>query len=356
MIQQGFKTALKYSLGLLLLGWLLWSHWEPGHGQLGLKDALQRPVHYGSLGLALLLCLASLLLTFVRWYVLVQAQGLPLRLSEALRLGAIGYSLSILLPGSVGGDIMKAACLARQQSRRTVAVATVIFDRILGLCALFWLVALLGAGFWAAGLLDDAVLQTIIGGAWVLVGGTVLFWLVLGSIPNAWAEPWAERLSRSVPRLGPALAELWRALWLYRWRGRSLLLAMLLALIGHCGFVLSFYFAACTLSAGELIPSLAEHFLIVPVGMIIQAGFPAPGGLGGGEYGFGALYEWLGFTFTAGVLASLVQRAVTWMIALISYIIYLRMKPAQAAAPSQTQIALASLAAPAPRETQHSGR
>ena len=39
---------------------------------------------------------------------------------------------------------MKAAGIAREQSRRTVAVATVIMDRIIGLWGLCWLVALLG--------------------------------------------------------------------------------------------------------------------------------------------------------------------------------------------------------------------
>src|SRR4029077_20694250 len=116
--------------------------------------------------------LASVLLTFVRWYFLVRAQGLPFSLTSALRLGMIGFYLNTFLPGAVGGDLIKAAFIAREQSRRTVAVATVIIDRVIGLCGLFWLVVLLGGAVWLAG--DPAIdrersLQTILAAATAVV-------------------------------------------------------------------------------------------------------------------------------------------------------------------------------------------
>src|SRR6202023_4279934 len=97
--------------------------------------------------LAGLVALTSVLVTFVRWYILVRAQDLPFTLPSALRLGMIGYYLSTFLPGAVGGDIIKAAFIAREQSRRTVAVTTVIVDRVIGLVGLIWLVALIGGLF-----------------------------------------------------------------------------------------------------------------------------------------------------------------------------------------------------------------
>ena len=45
--------------------------------------------------------------------------------------------------------------------------------------------------------------------------------------------------------------------------------------VGHVGFVLTFYFASRTLPAPGDIPSLGAHFLLVPVGIAITAGFPA---------------------------------------------------------------------------------
>src|SRR5438309_1815790 len=80
------------------------------------------------------------------------------------------------------------------------------------------------------------------------------------------------------------------------------------------GFVLVFFFAAQTLTAASEIPSLATHFLVVPVGMTIRAGFPAPGGIGGAEYAFGKLYELLGANPAYGMLGMLTYRAIEWVL------------------------------------------
>ncbi|TXT16411.1 MAG: hypothetical protein FD138_4759, partial [Planctomycetota bacterium] len=78
------------------------------------------------------------MLTFLRWFVLVKALGFPFTVRDALRLGFIGYLFNFVAPGSVGGDLVKAGLLAKEQSnRKTTAVATVLLDRILGMLALF---------------------------------------------------------------------------------------------------------------------------------------------------------------------------------------------------------------------------
>ena len=156
--------------------------------------------------------------------------------------------------------------------------------------------------------------------------GSLVFWLLLGFLPSRRAEIFAGRLTR-IPKIGGSLAELWRAVWLYRCRGRSVGVAMILALVGHVGFVLTFYFAAHTLSPADAVPTLGPNFLVVPVGMTIQAGFPAPQGIGGAEIAFGELYRLLGFDAVGGVLACLVQRAITWVVGLSGYVVYLRMRP-----------------------------
>ena len=136
---------------------------------------------------------ASTLLTFFRWYILVRAQGLPFTPLSALRLGSIGFALSTFMPGSVGGDIIKAFAIAREQSRRTVGVATVILDRVIGLCGLFWLVTLLGSIMDFSGIHDEAALtpqaRTVLRGilitAAALSFGSLVFWFVMGFFSEA---------------------------------------------------------------------------------------------------------------------------------------------------------------------------
>jgi glycosyltransferase 2 family protein len=326
-------NAGKYGLGFALLGWVIWRNWSPPEGSgPGLADALQRPIQALPLVLAALCCLFGVILTFVRWYVLVRAQDLPFTMTNAVRLGLIGYFLSTFLPGSVGGDIIKAAFLAREQSRRTVAVATVLLDRAIGMWALFWVVGSVGLVFWFAGdpaLHAQKALQTMLLASLAIITGTMLLWFVLGFLPAWRAQRFALRLRR-LPKVGGPAAEFWQAVWMYRNRGRSMALALALAIVGHFGFVLTFYFSAQVFDTGGqgVIPSLAEHFVLVPFGMIFQAFFPSPGGLGGGEWGFGRLYDLVGSPKALAVLGSLAQRVVNWAIGLVGYLVYLRMRPA----------------------------
>jgi hypothetical protein len=102
----------------------------------------------------------------------------------------------------------------------------------------------------------------------------------------------------------------------------------MLAIIGHVGFVLTFYLATRTLNNADEVPTVQAHYLLVPVGMAIQNGCPTPGGIGGGEVGFGELYRRVGFDFDKGVLGSLTKRVVEWILGLAGYLVYLRMKPA----------------------------
>lgn len=326
--------GFKYGLGLLLLVYVVWRNWNapPGSNSPGLSDALGRPVQIIPLLFAVCISVFSLLLTFVRWYVLVRAQDLPFTAGDALRLGLIGYYFSTFLPGSVGGDLVKAAFLAREQNRRTVAVATVLVDRVVGLWGLALLVALVGGIFWLAGdpaIEREATLRTILWTSWGIMAASGVVWLLSGFLSKAQAHL-LETLLRRTPWVGGPLAEMWLALWLYRQRGGAVLVALLLAVVGHFGFVLTYYFAAqIWLAPGEedQVPTLVESFLIVPVGMTFQAFFPSPGGVGGGEAGFSVLFGWIGRSKSYGVLASLAQRLITWVLAFGGYLLYLRLQP-----------------------------
>jgi hypothetical protein len=95
-----------------------------------------------------------------------------------------------------------------------------------------------------------------------------------------------------------------------------------LSWIGHVGFVLGFYCCARTLwddLPGKPLPTLAQHFLLVPLGLVISAVPLFPGGAGIGEVGFGWLYKVFGSDSSFGVLGSLVQRVVGWVIGLLGY-------------------------------------
>jgi uncharacterized protein (TIRG00374 family) len=364
----------KYVLAAGLLTWVVWANWAPApkkadvaalgvssvglaaapHGQgpllvaasaypgrtdpKGLGFVWQRhvverqPINYGYLLIAFAIFSGATALTLCRWYLLVRALDLPLRMRDAMRFGMIGIFFNTFLPGSVGGDIIKAAALARGQRRRTAAVATVIMDRAIALWALVWFVAILGSIFWLAGMLTGPsarVAATIVTSAIVIVAVSLTVWLLLGLLPDRRAEKFAGRLTR-LPVVGHSAAEFWRSIWVYRQRQAAVARVMVLSWVGQVGFVCAFYCCAMALWSPELgtVPTLTQHFLLVPIGLVMQAIIPTPGGAGAGEWGFAALYLLFHAAEANGVLGSLVMRVICWVIGVFGYAVYLWVPPA----------------------------
>jgi uncharacterized protein (TIRG00374 family) len=361
-----WKIAFQYAVGFGLLAYILYMYWEPKPGKPndqekalsllagsvadveaqrqgttpGLLEAFSKEFNPGPFALACVLWVICLFITFVRWYVLVRAQDLPFTLRNAIRLGLVSFYFNSILPGSVGGDILKAVAVAREQSRRTVAVATIIIDRVVGLWGLAWLVALCGGVFWAIGnqhLLGNDSLKMIVRITAGLVTSSAIVWSLMGLFSLERSEAFAARIAR-IPKLGGSLAELWRACWLYRRKKKAVAIALGMTLVGHVGWV--FIFHLCVLSFPEVdAATFPEHIMVVPVGMTAQALFPLPGGVGGGEAAYGWLYTLLGKAAIGGILGCLVQRVVAWGVGFIGYIVYTRMRkelPVESTAPPVT--------------------
>jgi uncharacterized membrane protein YbhN (UPF0104 family) len=338
--------SLKYVLALGLLGYVVCSNWAAGSDS-GLEYVWRKHARQGApirgdfLALAGVIFLASVLLAQLRWYVLVRAQGLAVTMPGVMRLGLIGFFFNTFLPGSLGGDVVKAAGLAREQNRRTAAVATVIIDRVIALWGLVWLVALVGGFLWAAGLLDEAAgaaeaARRVVTAAIALAAISTALWALLGLLPRRRPDHFEEHATpaSNPPEWGACATEFWRALWMYRGRQRSIGAALLLSWAAQVGFVLTFYFSVRTLwsppspfESGATIPTLAEHFLLVPIGLVIQAVPVFPGGAGIGEAGFGALYSLFGGVAAWAVLGSLLQRVLAAGIGLVGLGLFLHARP-----------------------------
>ena len=70
------------------------------------------------------------------------------KFSATVLLGFIGMVFNLVIPGAVGGDLIKAAYLVRMRIRKTQAIASMVIDRILGLLGLFILAAIAGGFAW----------------------------------------------------------------------------------------------------------------------------------------------------------------------------------------------------------------
>jgi uncharacterized membrane protein YbhN (UPF0104 family) len=322
----------KYAFGLGVLVLVVARNWRspPDAPGTGLADVWSQ-LNGWPLTPALVCMTVGLCLTLVRWWALARAIDLPLALRDAVRIGLFGYFFNAILPGGIGGDAVKIASVVRTQDRRTAAVASILFDRIVGLTGLVMLVAAAGLAFWATGhLTPDERLFAIVRGSWIGMAVVTAGWLTLGWMPAAVEDRLDARLRR-IPKVGRVLAEALRATWTYRRRPGAVGIAIALSLTNHLIGVPGFYFAAHVSSpAPGDIPTLGQHYLLVPAGLAVKALFPAPGGIGGGEWSFGRLYAMAGAAPARGILASLVVLACTWALGAIAYIVALRLGPSPA--------------------------
>ena len=305
----------KWLFTAALLAFVLWRHRD------GLSQITQQPLHWPSLLTAVAVCGGAIVLTFVRWFVLVKALGFEFTIRDALRLGFIGYLFNFVAPGSVGGDLVKAVLLAKEQpNRKTTAVATVLLDRILGMLAMFLIGACAAWPQWPE-IRESTQLTSVVG---LLVVGSVvgLVGLMLMLIPAVTRSQAWQHLAR-LPVVGHMVAELVEGVRLYQSRPQALFLALGISLIGHVGTISSFYFSARGISGESFVPGYAQHLFFIPVAELAGIVPLTPGGVGLLEEAVNALYQLNGAADGTGILTCLAYRAVTLVIALIGVAYYL---------------------------------
>jgi uncharacterized membrane protein YbhN (UPF0104 family) len=322
-------TWLKWPVALGILAWLYRSNQEH------LAQVAEVPKAWGYLLAAVGLIAGSTLLTFLRWYFLVRALRFPFRIRDALRLGFLGLLSNYVAPGSTGGDIVKAILLARDHpARKTIAVATVLLDRVLGLLALFLVGAV--ASLTPIVVPDDPKLKLCTLLLWVgAAGGLVGVGLLLLPAVTRWK--WVSALTR-LPVVGHLVSELLHGAKLYQAQPNVLVKALALSVAGHAGLISGFYCCALWMRQ-PWIPDLATHFYFMPNAELFGVIIPAPGGVGPLEAAIQWFYSLLrpesveaSQARAAGLMAALAFRVVTMGIAAIGGAYYFTARRELAAA------------------------
>jgi uncharacterized protein (TIRG00374 family) len=304
---------LKFAIPVAIIAWLLASVDKEGFQRLRQQDK-----NWSLLTCGAALVSATVCVTFVRWYLLVRALDLRFRIADAFRLAFLGYLLNFIGGGSVGGDLFKAIFIAREQpGRRTEAVATVAMDRVVGLFALLLVTstAILAAGVSS----DDWRVEAICDFMLVVTAIAIVF-VVLILIPRFRAGRFVQAITR-LPKIGPTLERLIAAVGVYR--GKPLVLASTFAMsvFVHVSLCVAIYLAAAAIFVQP--PTMAEHFIIVPLSMCAGAVPLAPGGLGEFEAAMGVLYMLLpAHRNDNGIVVALVYRLMTVLIAVIGAVYY----------------------------------
>jgi uncharacterized membrane protein YbhN (UPF0104 family) len=86
--------------------------------------------------LSVLIFPITFLVTSYRWHQLLAALEIAIPLGRTFVLNMVGAFYNTFMPGSTGGDVLKAYYVSKQTIHRTRAVMSVFVDRVIGLIAL----------------------------------------------------------------------------------------------------------------------------------------------------------------------------------------------------------------------------
>jgi glycosyltransferase 2 family protein len=314
-------TLLKVCISFGLIGYLIWDATQSS-GKANVFHILRdQPKNWWMLAGACALCLTAVLMTFVRWWYLVRALDIPCRFADAIRISFWGYLFNLAPLGIVGGDLLKSVMLAHQHRQyRAKAVASVLFDRIVGLYLLFVVgsAAILLTDFWR---IQISEIHLICNATFLItIAGTV--GISLTYVPGVIDGPFSRALGR-LPRVGRLITSLIDAVGLYRYKPMPLVITSLMSICVHCLYSVGIYLIASGLFVG--VPSLGSHFVYWPLSAA-TAVLPLP--LGPFEFVLDFLYSKVpqaGVTIPdgQGLVVALCFRLITVIIASMGIYYYL---------------------------------
>lgn len=249
----------------------------------------------------------TIVIAGARWWWLLRVIGTDVSLLETLRFTWIGVFFNTVMPGSTGGDVIKALYIMKRcPGHRVQVLVSVGVDRILGLGSL----ALLGA--FAVLFALDAFAEIALA-IWGVILGVGLLGIIAFSkrLREVVRLKWL--LNRLPAKLRSKLQMVDQAIFFYRDQRLVLMGSLLAGIVNHVLAV------GCVVMFGKAIgvgmPEF-EYFVLVPVISIISAVPIAPNGWGIGELMYGHLFSKHGAIYLQGIVADPAQAMATRGIAL----------------------------------------
>jgi len=311
------KPIIKTALGLILVAWVF-------KGKMVdfslLRTFVLNPVNFAT---ALGFLSISAFLCTLRWRILVRGQGLQISFKDLFSLTMIGNFFNTFMPGSVGGDLIKAWYIAgKEPNKRTKAVFTVLLDRILGLAVIIFYAAFTLV-FFSDWLKDHPQLKTIAVSVWIFSGASIIGGFLFFLSPFVKKGPIQTLLKRVLGKYNK-VSKILDAAFLYRKQPFQIFLALLLSSVS---ILTAIYFHSLQGKLLGIPLSLTQYFILVPLAVTASAVPLLPGGIGTGQVAFFTLFKWMDIANPelGGTLCTLVQ-VYTILFNCLGYLFYLKFK------------------------------
>jgi len=272
--QSKLGVIAKILFGAAIFAWMAWS------GKLDLAQVGKAIAQWPLMLTIIVLGYGQLAITAWRWNLLLRAQQIHLSFARAWGLMMIGMLFNIVVPGAVGGDLIKGYYITRAApSRKSHAATSVLMDRLVGLIGLLLLGAVMALANWHETLRSPATrsLGTLTVGGFLAGLAGLYVALLAGSRLAA---------SHVLPKL---LRGVFRALHEYRRQAAVIPIALALSVFNQTLSFVMYYLALQATGVTDL--PMSQFFLIVPLGLVTSAIPISPAGVGVGQAAFFALFR-----------------------------------------------------------------
>ena len=235
---------------------------------------------------------AGIVLPALRFKILLTLADAHPKFLRLLRLQMIALFFNVVVPGNIGGDVLKAYYVARDEApeKKPTILLMVLVDRIVGLAGLI-AIAVLAMIFRGGEIAADPRTKPLIFTVVLLglgaFGGPIVFALLL-RLSGKTLERWGS----GPGRLSKLLSELTKSVRLTSAKPATLLLAVLVSMGIHtCALGLFTAFAHAIISPELDIGKIATVF---PIGMLSLVLPISPAGVGVGHVAFAELFKLIG--------------------------------------------------------------
>ena len=234
---------------------------------------------------SMVLILLQITLSALRWQMLLRGQLLRLSFLKVLSLTFQGSMFSLFMPGgSVGGDVIKGAVLAREAEKGNAleGVTTIFLDRLIGMLGLFSLAGIIALcslpliGKFPPGIRYTAYLLAICCSGGVFAGIVILFHTVIFRIRIfAWILQKADSVTKGGCSRILHSVEIFRKDRATLWKTFFLTLLILHPLLIFCNILI-----LCSIQ-GEIRPDFFQGTALASaLGNVASVAPVSPGGLG----------------------------------------------------------------------------
>jgi len=283
------SIGLKLGIALLLVGWLVRS----GSLDFGaLRILIERPSIL-ALNMAVWLT-CSVILSTTRWLLLLRLAHVHVPFFRALSLQLTAVFFNVVVPGNVGGDVIKALYVAREAppESKTTILLVVFVERILGLAGLVTLGgSMMVLGHSPANALPE--LRAVKATLGLLALGFLLAPVIGVGVMRVWGAQIAG-ISKGSSRLSQIIQRLLEAARLLSRRTRILALALLISVTMHAVSV--FYFTQLTEAIRNAPCDFTSVATVFPIGLLSLVLPISLAGIGVGHVAFEKLYAAIGLS------------------------------------------------------------